>query len=73
MSFFINDREFLYTENTRYIDYLAKMPEIDPRKVLALQVNGESLSPLSVPQMDSRARTLTYRDEEGRRIYERTP
>ena len=72
MSFFINDREFLYTENTRYIDYLAKMPEIDPRKVLALQVNGESLSPLSVPQMDSRARTLTYRDEEGRRIYERT-
>ena len=72
MSFFINDREFLYTENTRYIDYLEKMPEIAPRKVLALQVNGESLSPLSVPQMDSRARTLTYRDEEGRRIYERT-
>ena len=72
MSFYINNTEFLYTENTRYIDYLAQMPDVDPRAVLALQANGESISPLAAPQMDTRARTLTYRNEEGRRIYERT-
>ena len=72
MSFYINNTEFLYTENTRYIDYLAQMPDVDPRAVLALQANGESISPLAAPLMDTRARTLTYRNEEGRRIYERT-
>lgn len=72
MSIFINDREFLFTENTPYIDYLRQMPEIDASKVLALQVNGESISPTAMPEMDSHARTLTYFDEEGRRIYERT-
>ena len=72
MSITINNREFLFIENYTYADYLRQMPDIDPNKVLALQVNGESISPNALPQMDSTARTLTYRDEEGRRIYERT-
>lgn len=72
MSITINDREFLFIENTTYADYLRQMPEIEPHSVLALQVNGESISSNAVPEMDSAARTLTYRDEEGRRIYERT-
>lgn len=72
MSITINDREFLHVENTPYIDYLRQMPEIDPRAVLAMQVGGEDVSPTAVPQPGSRARTLTFFDEEGRRIYERT-
>ena len=72
MSITINGREFPLVENAPYSDYLSRMPEIDLRAVLALQVSGEDISPRAVPKPGSVARTLTFRDEEGRRIYERT-
>lgn len=72
MSIFINDIEFPHIPGASFGEYIARMPEIEPLSVMALRVQGESVSPLAVPEDGTAARILTYRHEEGRRIYERT-
>lgn len=71
MSIIINHQEFPHIPGAPYSEYLAQLHS-DPRCVLALRVKGDSVPPTAVPADGACAATLTYRDEEGRRIYERT-
>ena len=70
MQFTLNGTQMTLKEGQ---DYRAAAETLLPgRRALAVRVNGSTLPLSAVPREGEQARLLTYADEEGRRVYERS-
>lgn len=72
MNITIDGYSYSVSPGVNYLEILKNNRHPDAPEVLGIAVKGRTLMLTAFPEPGVQARTLTYRDSEGRRIYERS-
>lgn len=72
MTIFINGYPMEAAEGAQYRDLIPLMETEDPKRILGVSVRGKTLPLNARIEEGAQANTLTYQNEEGARIYERS-